>query len=141
MAPSETAAASSGLLTAPLDSAITLTKKFGIYFVAIAGTLTALLTLWEKFGLWKTYGALGITAFIAVIIAPLAIAVFTDTLPRWRAQQREKHLSAEAKIGQPVRSGYFRLEPYSEYDYKNFVRLDNGHKFSCAVFLRRLDLP
>ena len=140
MAPSETATASSGLLTAPLDSAITLTKKFGIYFVAIASTLTALLTLWKKFDLWQTYGALGIAAFIGVIIAPLAIAVLTDTLPRWRTQQREKRLTAEAKTGQPVRPGYFRLEPYSEYDHKNFARPDSAH-LSVRDWLVRSDRP
>jgi hypothetical protein len=138
MAKSETATASSSLLTAPLDSAIAFTKKFGLYFVAIAGTLTALFALWDKFGLWKTSGAWGVAAFIAVIIAPLAIAVLTDTLPRWRLQQREKRLAAEATTGHLIRPGYFRLEPYQEHDYKIFVRPDNAH-ISVRDWLVRSD--
>jgi hypothetical protein len=41
MAPPETAQAGSNLLTGSIESATALTKKFGIYLLAIASTMTS----------------------------------------------------------------------------------------------------
>lgn len=135
-----TTGASNGFLADLIGDTTSFVKKFGLYLGAFAAAVATLFSIWDQFGWLETYGAIGVAAFVAIILAPFVIVGLTQTLPNWQEHRRRRRLIEEGVHGQPVRPGYFRLQPYDDRDHDYFVRADGAHE-AVRQWILRSDTP
>ena len=93
----------------------------------MAGTMAALVYLWQTFPALHAYGPWAYGGIGALLVGVLGLSVAFEIVPARRRQRQAAQLEATYVSGKDVPPHSFRLGPYETADFANFTRYDGAH--------------